>query len=298
MRIVAIIATNCIFAEMESSMKNNVAIKVKNVGMRFNLSQDRVDNLKEYMIRFLKRDLHFNEFWALREINFEVKKGERLGVLGLNGSGKSTLSSVLVGNPAFEVTKGSVTFYGKNLLELSPEDRSHEGIFLSFQYPVEIPGVSMVNFMRAAVNEQRKYKGLPALTASEFLKLMREKRAVVELDNKLANRSVNEGFSGGEKKRNEIFQMAMLEPRLSILDETDSGLDIDALRIVAEGVNKLKTPETSTIVITHYQRLLDYIKPDIVHVLYKGRIVKTAGPELALELEEKGYDWIKKELGE
>lgn len=205
---------------------------------------------------------------------------------------------MLVGNPAFEVTKGSVTFEGKDLLALSPEDRSHEGLFLSFQYPVEIPGVSMVNFMRAAVNGQRKYKGLPALTASEFLKLMREKRAVVELDNKLANRSVNEGFSGGEKKRNEIFQMAMLEPKLSILDETDSGLDIDALRIVAEGVNKLKTPETSCIVITHYQRLLDYIKPDIVHVLYKGRIVKTAGPELALELEERGYDWIKAELGE
>lgn len=191
-----------------------------------------------------------------------------------------------------------MTFEGKDLLALSPEDRSHEGLFLSFQYPVEIPGVSMVNFMRAAVNEQRKYKGLPALTTSEFLKLMREKRAVVELDNKLANRSVNEGFSGGEKKRNEIFQMAMLEPKLSILDETDSGLDIDALRIVAEGVNKLKTPETSCIVITHYQRLLDYIKPDIVHVLYKGRIVKTAGPELALELEERGYDWIKAELGE
>ena len=237
----------------------------------------------------------YHELVAVDHFNLTVSKGEILGLLGPNGSGKSTLSSVLVGNPAFEVTKGSVTFYGKNLLELSPEDRSHEGIFLSFQYPVEIPGVSMVNFMRAAVNEQRKYKGLPALTASEFLKL---KRAVVELDNKLANRSVNEGFSGGEKKRNEIFQMAMLEPRLSILDETDSGLDIDALRIVAEGVNKLKTPETSTIVITHYQRLLDYIKPDIVHVLYKGRIVKTAGPELALELEEKGYDWIKKEVGE
>ena len=231
-------------------------------------------------------------------VDLEVRAGDVVALIGPNGSGKSTLSSVLVGNPAFEVTKGSVTFYGKNLLELSPEDRSHEGIFLSFQYPAEIPGVSMVNFMRAAVNEQRKYKGLPALSASEFLKLMREKRAVVELDNKLANRSVNEGFSGGEKKRNEIFQMAMLEPRLSILDETDSGLDIDALRIVAEGVNKLKTPETSTIVITHYQRLLDYIKPDIVHVLYKGRIVKTAGPELALELEEKGYDWIKKEVGE
>ena len=235
---------------------------------------------------------------TLKGTNLTVKPGEVHAIMGPNGSGKSTLSSVLVGNPAFEVTKGSVPFYGKNLLELSPEDRSHEGIFLSFQYPVEIPGVSMVNFMRAAVNEQRKYKGLPALTASEFLKLMREKRAVVELDNKLANRSVNEGFSGGEKKRNEIFQMAMLEPRLSILDETDSGLDIDALRIVAEGVNKLKPPETSTIVITHYQRLLDYIKPDIVHVLYKGRIVKTAGPELALELEEKGYDWIKKEVGE
>ena len=204
----------------------------------------------------------------------------------------------MVGHPSFEVTKGSVTFEGQNLLELSPEDRSHAGLFLSFQYPVEIPGVSMVNFMRAAVNEKRKYEGKQALTASEFLKLMREKRAVVELDNKLANRSVNEGFSGGEKKRNEIFQMAMLEPKLSILDETDSGLDIDALRIVAEGVNKLKTPETSCIVITHYQRLLDYIKPDVVHVLYKGRIVKTAGPELALEIEKRGFDWIKKELGE
>ena len=218
--------------------------------------------------------------------------------MGPNGSGKSTLSNVLVGHPAYEVTKGSVIFNGKNLLEMSPEDRSHEGLFLSFQYPVEIPGVSMVNFMRTAINEKRKYMGLEPLSASEFLKLMREKRAVVELDNKLANRSVNEGFSGGEKKRNEIFQMAMLEPKLSILDETDSGLDIDALRIVAEGVNKLKTPVTSCIVITHYQRLLDYIKPDIVHVLYKGRIVKTAGPELALELEERGYDWIKAELGE
>ena len=246
------------------------------------------------------KDLHasVNGKEILKGINLSIKKGEVHAIMGPNGSGKSTLSSVLVGNPAFEVTKGSVTFEGKDLLALSPEDRSHEGLFLSFQYPVEIPGVSMVNFMRAAVNVQRKYKGLPALTASEFLKLMREKRAVVELDNKLANRSVNEGFSGGEKKRNEIFQMAMLEPKLSILDETDSGLDIDALRIVAEGVNKLKTPETSCIVITHYQRLLDYIKPDIVHVLYKGRIVKTAGPELALELEERGYDWIKAELGE
>lgn len=246
------------------------------------------------------KDLHatINGKEILKGINLTVKSGEVHAIMGPNGSGKSTLSNVLVGHPAYEVTKGSVTFDGKDLLAMSAEDRSHEGLFLSFQYPVEIPGVSMVNFMRAAVNEQRKYKGLPTLTASEFLKLMRQKREIVELDSKLANRSVNEGFSGGEKKRNEIFQMAMLEPKLSILDETDSGLDIDALRIVAEGVNKLKTPETSCIVITHYQRLLDYIKPDIVHVLYKGRIVKTAGPELALELEEKGYDWIKKELGE
>ena len=234
----------------------------------------------------------------LKGIDLVVRDGEVHAIMGPNGSGKSTLSSVLVGNPAFEVTNGSVTFNGKDLLAMSPEDRSREGMFLSFQYPVEIPGVSMVNFMRAAANEHRKYKGLPPVSATDFLKLMREKRAVVELDNKLASRSVNEGFSGGEKKRNEIFQMAMLEPKLAILDETDSGLDIDALRIVASGVNKLKTPENSIIVITHYQRLLDYIKPDIVHVLYKGRIVKTAGPELALELEEKGYDWIKKEMGE
>ena len=246
------------------------------------------------------KDLHasINGKEILKGINLEVNAGGVHAIMGPNGSGKSTLSSVLVGNPAFEVTKGSVRFMGKDLLELGPEDRSHEGLFLSFQYPVEIPGVSMVNFMRAAVNEQRKYRELPPLTASEFLKLMRDKRAVVELDNKLANRSVNECFSGGEKKRNEIFQMAMLEPRLSILDETDSGLDIDALRIVAEGVNKLKSPENSYIVITHYQRLLDYIKPDVVHVLYNGRIVKTAGPELALDLEKRGYDWIKDEVGE
>src|SRR5574344_755270 len=234
----------------------------------------------------------------LRGVNLSVKPGEVHAIMGPNGSGKSTLSAVLAGHPAYSVTGGTVTFNGKNLLELSPEERSREGLFLSFQYPVEIPGVSMVNFMRTAVNEHRKYKNLPQLSAAEFLKLMRDKKNIVELDSKLANRSVNEGFSGGEKKRNEIFQMAMLEPSLSILDETDSGLDIDALRIVAEGVNKLKTPDTSCIVITHYQRLLDYIKPDIVHVLYKGRIVKTAGPELALELEERGYDWIKKVLGE
>ena len=231
----------------------------------------------------------------LKGINLTVKPGEVHAIMGPNGSGKSTLSNVLVGHPAYTVTEGEIIYKGKDLLSLSPEDRSHEGIFLSFQYPVEIAGVSMTNFMRAAINAQRKYKGEPALNAGDFLKLMREKRALVNLDSKLANRSVNEGFSGGEKKRNEIFQMAMLEPSLSILDETDSGLDIDALRIVAEGVNKLKRPDTSTLVITHYQRLLAYIKPDIVHVLYNGRIVKTAGPELALELEEKGYDWIKNE---
>ncbi|MBO7468307.1 MAG: Fe-S cluster assembly ATPase SufC [Bacteroidaceae bacterium] len=229
----------------------------------------------------------------LKGIDLEVGKGEVHAIMGPNGSGKSTLSNVLVGNPNYTVTEGKITFQGKDLLSLPPEDRSHEGIFLSFQYPVEIPGVSMVNFMRTAVNEHRAYKGLAPLAANEFLKLMREKRALVGLDGKLANRSVNEGFSGGEKKRNEIFQMAMLEPVLSILDETDSGLDIDALRVVAEGVNKLHTSDNSVIVITHYQRLLDYIKPDVVHVLYNGRIVKTAGPELALELEEKGYDWLK-----
>ena len=234
----------------------------------------------------------------LKGIDFQVNAGEVHAIMGPNGSGKSTLSSVLVGNPAFEVTEGEVCFQGKNLMELSPEERSCEGLFLSFQYPVEIPGVSMVNFMRTAVNEHRKYNAQELLSAGDFLRVMREKRAIVELDSKLANRSVNEGFSGGEKKRNEIFQMAMLEPKLSILDETDSGLDIDALGVVAAGVNHLKNGENATIVITHYQRLLDYIQPDFVHVLYKGRIVKSAGKELALELEEKGYDWIKKELGE
>ena len=229
----------------------------------------------------------------LKGLDLEVKAGEVHAIMGPNGSGKSTLSMVLAGNPAYEVNSGTAEFMGKDLLAMAPETRSHEGLFLGFQYPVEIPGVSMVNFMRAAVNAKRKYEGLPPMSASDFLKMMREKREIVELDNKLASRSVNEGFSGGEKKRNEIFQMAVLQPKLAILDETDSGLDIDALRIVAEGVNKLKSANNATIVITHYQRLLDYIKPDIVHILYKGRIVKTGGPELALELEERGYDWIK-----
>ncbi len=234
----------------------------------------------------------------LRGINLTIKDGETHAIMGPNGSGKSTLSAVLVGNPAYEVTEGEAWFNGKNLLEMKPEDRAHEGLFLSFQYPVEIPGVSMTNFMRAAVNEKRKYKGLEPLNASEFMKLMREKRKVVELDQKLANRSVNEGFSGGEKKRNEIFQMAMLEPELTILDETDSGLDVDAMRIVAEGVNKLITPSKSCIVITHYDRLLQMIRPQVVHVLYKGRIVRTAGPELAQQIQERGYDWLKQEEGE
>ena len=232
----------------------------------------------------------------LKGIDLEIKKGEIHAIMGPNGSGKSTLSSVLVGNPNYEVTEGEVLFEGQDLLELEPEERAHLGLFMSFQYPVEIPGVSMVNFMRAALNEKRKAQGLDPIPAAEFLKLMKQKRELVELDNKLASRSVNEGFSGGEKKRNEIFQMAMLEPKLAILDETDSGLDIDALRIVAKGVNELRSPENTTIVITHYQRLLDYIRPDYVHVLYKGRIVRSGGPELALELEEKGYDWIKDEV--
>ncbi len=232
----------------------------------------------------------------LKGISLEVKPGEIHALMGPNGSGKSTLAAVLAGRDFAEVTEGKVTYFGKDLLEMAPEERSREGIFLGFQYPIEIPGVSMVNFMKTAVNEHRKHKGLDPLSASDFLKLMREKKELVEIDSKLANRSVNEGFSGGEKKKNEIFQMAMLEPKLAILDETDSGLDIDALRVVANGVNRLKRPDNSVIVITHYQRLLDYIVPDVVHVLYDGRIVKTAGKELAMELEEKGYDWIKKEV--
>jgi Fe-S cluster assembly ATP-binding protein len=234
----------------------------------------------------------------LKGINLEVKPGEIHAIMGPNGSGKSTLSAVLAGKEDFEVTEGEIFYQGRDISELNVEERAKEGIFLSFQYPVEIPGVSMINFMKTAVNEQRKYKNLPPMTSGEFLKYMREMKDLVELKSDLANRSVNEGFSGGEKKRNEIFQMAMLKPKLAILDETDSGLDIDALRIVANGVNKLKTADNAVIVITHYQRLLDFIVPDVVHVLYEGRIVKTAGKELALELEEKGYNWIKEELGE
>ena len=232
----------------------------------------------------------------LKGINLTIGDGEVHAIMGPNGSGKSTLSAVLVGNPLYEVTEGEAWYNGKNLLEMKPEDRAHEGLFLSFQYPVEIPGVSMTNFMKVAINEKRKYQGLEPLTAGEFIKLMKAKREIVQLDSKLANRSVNEGFSGGEKKRNEIFQMAMLEPTLSILDETDSGLDVDAMRIVAEGVNKLHTEKTSTIVITHYERLLDMIKPSVIHVLWNGKIVKTAGPELAKEIETRGYDWIKQEV--
>ncbi|MCW0484775.1 Fe-S cluster assembly ATPase SufC [Gaoshiqia sediminis] len=232
----------------------------------------------------------------LKGINLDIKPGEVHAIMGPNGSGKSTLGNVLAGKENYEVLEGEVSFLGEDLLELAAEERAKKGLFLSFQYPVEIPGVPMVNFLKTSLNEHRKYKGLEPLTAGEFLKLMREKKEMLHLDSQLTNRSVNEGFSGGEKKKNEIFQMALLEPKLAILDETDSGLDIDALKIVAEGVNALKSPERSTIVITHYQRLLDYIVPDFVHVLYKGRIVKSAGKELALELEEKGYDWIKKEL--
>ncbi|MBO4231761.1 MAG: Fe-S cluster assembly ATPase SufC [Bacteroidales bacterium] len=231
----------------------------------------------------------------LKGVNLKVNRGEVHAIMGPNGTGKSTLASVIAGKEIFEVTEGSITYKDKNLFDLSIEDRAREGIFVGFQYPVEIPGVSISNFMKTALNEIRQYRGLPPLTASEFLKLMEEKKKVVELTAKLSNRSVNEGFSGGEKKKNEIFQMAMLEPELSILDETDSGLDIDALRIVANGVNQLKTKDTATIVITHYQRLLDYIVPDVVHVLFDGKIVKSGPKELALELEEKGYDWIKQE---
>ena len=231
----------------------------------------------------------------LRGINLEVKEGEVHAIMGPNGSGKSTLSTVLAGKADYEITSGEVKFNGKDLLEMSPEDRAREGLFLAFQYPVEIPGVSNINFLKTAINEIRAHKNMAPIDAKDFLKMVKERQALVEMTSNLANRSVNEGFSGGEKKRNEIFQMAMLEPTLAIMDETDSGLDIDALRIVANGVNKLRSKERSFVVITHYQRLLNYIVPDFVHILYEGKIVKSGGKELALELEEKGYDWIKKE---
>lgn len=251
-------------------MKNNILLKVK--------------------------DLHaaIDGKEILKGIDFEVGSGEVHAIMGPNGSGKSTFASVLAGNPRFEVTKGVVEYNGKNLLDMSVEERSREGLFLGFQYPVEIPGVSMANFMKLAINEKRKHQGLKPMAAADFLRTMREKGKIVELDSKLTGRAVNEGFSGGEKKKNEIFQMAMLEPELAILDETDSGLDIDALRIVANGVNALRTPENATVLITHYQRLLDYIVPDFVHVLYDGRIIKSGGKELAQKLEKEGYDWLIK----
>lgn len=232
----------------------------------------------------------------LKGINLEVNAGEVHAIMGPNGAGKSTLSAVITGNDAFEVTAGEIILEGEELSELGPEERAHKGVFLSFQYPVEIPGVSVTNFMKTAINESRKAQGLEEMPASEMLKKIKEKAELLEIDRKFLSRSLNEGFSGGEKKRNEVFQMAMLEPKLAILDETDSGLDIDALRIVANGVNKLKSEDNAVILITHYQRLLDYIVPDFVHVLYDGKIVKTGGKELALELEEKGYDWIKESL--
>ncbi|WP_214225227.1 Fe-S cluster assembly ATPase SufC [Pedobacter sp. B4-66] len=232
----------------------------------------------------------------LKGINLDIKPGEVHAIMGPNGSGKSTLASVLAGREEYEVTEGAVSFLGKDLLELSTEDRAREGLFLAFQYPVEIPGVSTTNFIKAAVNEKRKYLGQEPLDAVAFLKMMKEKMALVEIDQRLLSRSINEGFSGGEKKRNEVFQMAMLEPKLAIMDETDSGLDIDALRIVANGINKLRSPDRAILLITHYQRLLDYIHPDFVHVLYNGRIVKSGKKELALELEEKGYDFITDDI--
>ena len=248
------------------------------------------------MINIVNLHAEVEEKKILKGLNLNVKAGEIHAIMGPNGSGKSTLASILAGKEDYTVTAGNVEFDGKDLLELSTEDRARQGLFLAFQYPIEIPGVSNVNFLKSALNEIREYRGEEQISAKDFLALVKEKSALVELDTKLASRSVNEGFSGGEKKRNEIFQMAMLNPKLAILDETDSGLDIDALRIVANGVNKLRSPKNAAIIITHYQRLLDYIIPDFVHVLYDGRIVKSGGKELALELEEKGYDWIKEEL--
>ncbi len=252
-----------------------------------------LDRIEKHMLKITDLHASINGTEILKGLSLEINAGEVHAIMGPNGAGKSTLASVLAGKEDYEVTSGTITFEDQDLLELSIEERAREGLFLAFQYPVEIPGVSNVNFLKTAINEIREHKGLAALSAKDFLSLVKEKSALVALDASLASRAVNEGFSGGEKKRNEIFQMAMLEPKLAVLDETDSGLDIDALRIVAGGVNALKSKENATLVITHYQRLLDYIIPDFVHVLYDGKIVKTGGKELALELEEKGYDWIK-----
>lgn len=251
---------------------------------------------KKQMLKIENLHASVEDKAILRGINLEVKPGEVHAIMGPNGSGKSTLSSVIAGNEDFEVTNGNIEFLGEDIGELAPEERAHRGLFLSFQYPVEIPGVSVTNFIKTAINETRRAKGLEDMPANEMLKLIREKSELLEIDRKFLSRSLNEGFSGGEKKRNEIFQMAMLAPKLAILDETDSGLDIDALRIVANGVNKLKSADNAVVVITHYQRLLEYIVPDFVHVLLNGRIVKSGGKELAFELEEKGYDWIKQEV--
>ena len=252
-----------------------------------------LDRIEKHMLKITDLHASINGTEILKGLSLEINAGEVHAIMGPNGAGKSTLASVLAGKEDYEVTSGTITFEDQDLLDLSIEERAREGLFLAFQYPVEIPGVSNVNFLKTAINEIREHKGLAALSAKDFLSLVKEKSALVALDASLASRAVNEGFSGGEKKRNEIFQMAMLEPKLAVLDETDSGLDIDALRIVAGGVNALKSKENATLVITHYQRLLDYIIPDFVHVLYDGKIVKTGGKELALALEEKGYDWIK-----
>lgn len=252
-----------------------------------------LDRIDKHMLKITDLHASINGTEILKGLSLEINAGEVHAIMGPNGAGKSTLASVLAGKEDYEVTSGTITFEDQDLLEMSIEERAREGVFLAFQYPVEIPGVSNVNFLKTAINEIREHKGLPALSAKDFLTLVKQKSTLVDLDASLASRAVNEGFSGGEKKRNEIFQMAMLEPKLAVLDETDSGLDIDALRIVAGGVNALKSKENATLVITHYQRLLDYIIPDFVHVLYDGKIVKTGGKELALELEEKGYDWIK-----
>jgi len=249
------------------------------------------------MLKITDLHAHIDEKSILKGINLEIKPGEVHAIMGPNGSGKSTLASVIAGKEEYEVEKGEITLEGQNIDELSVEERAHKGIFLSFQYPVEIPGVTVTNFIKTSLNEMRKAKGLVDMPAKEMLKLIREKSELLEIDRKFLSRSLNQGFSGGEKKRNEIFQMAMLEPKLAILDETDSGLDIDALRIVANGVNKLKSNDNAVVIITHYQRLLDYIVPDFVHVLYNGKIVKSGTKELAFELEEKGYDWIKQEAG-